>query len=139
MAPLSCRLIHQVWEIWLYWILSALRGGIWVYSWEVASHVQDLRENIPATERHSLRLLTCHKSKENGNRGQNSLRHVTPQSSLPLCLVNQAWSLGVIHRASNRKRMAKMQSWRTAQTLTRPRSIRRSKRTTNCGKFSRTC
>ena len=35
--------------------------------------------------------------------------------------------------------MAKMQSWRTAQKLTNPRSTGRSKRTTNCGKFSRTC
>ena len=34
---------------------------LWVYSWEEASHVQDLWENIPAAERHSLRLLTCQK------------------------------------------------------------------------------
>ena len=60
-GPCCLSPYHQVWEIWLYWILSALCGGIWVYSWEEASHVQDLWENIPTTERHSLRLLTCQK------------------------------------------------------------------------------
>ena len=38
-----------------------LCGGIWVYGWEEASHVQDLWENFPAAQRHSLRLLACQK------------------------------------------------------------------------------
>ena len=33
----------------------------------------------------------------------------------------------------------KIQSWRTAQRLITPRSTRRPRQTTNCGKFSRTC
>ena len=68
-------------------------------------------------------------------------RYVTPQSKrfLPPCLENQAWSLGVIHHANNRKRTVNMQSWRTAQKPVRPRSTTRSRQTTNCGKFSRTC
>ena len=45
----------------------------------------------------------------------------------------------MIHHASNRKRTVKMQSWKTAQKPIRPRSTRRLRRTTNCGKFSRTC
>ena len=69
-------------------------------------------------------------------RGKRETGVATP---LPPCLGSQAWSLGVIHLAGNRNRMTKMQSWRTAQRLIRPRSTRRSKRTTNCGKFSRTC
>ena len=60
------------------------------------------------------------------------------ETPLPSCLGNQAWSLGVIHLASNRSRMAKMQSWRTAQRLIKPRSTRRSRQTKNIGKFSRT-
>ena len=78
-----CRLssYHQVWEIWLHWILSGLCGGIWVFSWEEASHVQDLWENIPATARHSLRLLTCQKWEEKGKQESHLLsRHVSPQS-----------------------------------------------------------
>ena len=65
--------------------------------------------------------------------------HAAVETSLPLCLVNQMWSLGVIHLASNRKRTVKMQSWKTVQKPIRPRSTRRSRRTTSCGKFSRTC
>ena len=60
-GPCCLSPYHHVWEIWLYWILSALCGGIWVYRWEEASHVQDLWENTPATECHSLRLPTCRK------------------------------------------------------------------------------
>ena len=60
-GPCCLSPYHQVWEIWLYWILSALCGGIWVYRWEEASHVQDLWENTPATQCHSLRLPTCRK------------------------------------------------------------------------------
>ena len=41
------------------------------------------------------------------------------ETYLPPCLGNQAWSLGVIHRAINRKRMVKMQSCRTAQKAIR--------------------
>ena len=33
----------------------------------------------------------------------------------------------------------KTQSWRIARSLTKPRSVRRSKQTTKCGEFSRTC
>ena len=32
---------HQVWNDGLYWVLSDIRGGTWVCSWEGASHVQD--------------------------------------------------------------------------------------------------
>ena len=65
--------------------------------------------------------------------------HAAVETFLPPCLENQAWSLGVMHHANNRKRTVKMQSWRTAQKPIRPRSTRRSRQTTNCGKFSRTC
>ena len=54
-----CRLspYHQVWEIWLYRIVSALCGGIWIQSWEEASYVQSLWEDFPAPERHTVRLF----------------------------------------------------------------------------------
>ena len=58
--------------------------------------------------------------------------HAAVETSLPPCLVNQVWSLGVIHHASKQKRTVKMQSWRTAQKPIRPRSTRRSRQTTNC-------
>ena len=33
-GPCCLSPYHQVWEVWLCWILSALCGGIWVCSWE---------------------------------------------------------------------------------------------------------
>ena len=59
--------------------------------------------------------------------------HAAAVTSLPLCLVNQVWSLGVIHHANNQKRTVKMQSWRTAHKPIKSRSTRRSRQTTNCG------
>ena len=72
--------------------------------------------------------------KMNGKRGTGvetplPACHAAVETSLPLCLVNQVWSLGVIHHASNQKRTVKMQSWRTAQKPIRPRSTRRSRQT----------
>ena len=38
---------HQVWNDGVQWVLSFRCGGIWVHSWEWASHVRDLREIFP--------------------------------------------------------------------------------------------
>ena len=56
-GPCCLSPYHQVWEIWLYWIVSALCGGIWIQSWEEASYVQSLWEDFPAAERHIGRFL----------------------------------------------------------------------------------
>ena len=57
---------HQVWEGWLHRFVSAPSDGMWVQSWEEARHVQDLWEDVPAHQRHSVRLLAL--SKEMGQR-----------------------------------------------------------------------
>ena len=46
-APVACRPFVK-WKDWLYWFVSALCDGIWVQSWEEASQLQDLREDLPA-------------------------------------------------------------------------------------------
>ena len=46
---------------------------------------------------------------------------------------------GVTHRAIKRYQKVRMQSWRTARSLTRLRLTRISEQMTNCVKFSRTC
>ena len=68
LVPLLLKSVSIVSEVDMFqrnrifvWILSALCGGMWVHSWEEASHVRDLQENIPATERRSLRSLACQK------------------------------------------------------------------------------
>ena len=49
------------------------------------------------------------------------------------CLDVPAGVHGMTHRANSRHQVVKIQSWRIARSLTNPRSIGRSQRTTNCG------
>ena len=142
MAPCCLSPCLRVWEIWLYWILSALCGGIWVYSWEGASHVQDMRENIPATERHSLTLLTCQSVRKKGNRIRNSSpamsrrsRNASPAMSRKSSVVS--WIDSLRERSEQNGEDAVMEDC----TETHQAEINvRSKQTTNCKKkSSRTC
>ena len=55
------------------------------------------------------------------------------------CLDGQVWFPGVTHRVIKRHQTVRMQSWRTARSLIRLRSTRRSEQTINCVKFARTC
>ena len=121
---------HQVWEIWLYWILSALCGGRWVQSGEEAGYVQNLWEDFPAPERHSVRLLPSKVIRRRET--------AVEMSHLP-CLDGQVWFPGVTHRAIKRYQKVRMQSWRTARSLISLISTGRSEQMTNCVKFSRTC
>ena len=55
------------------------------------------------------------------------------------CLDGQVLFPGVTHRAIKQYQKVRMQSRRTARSLIRLRSTRRSEQTTNCVKFSRAC
>ena len=61
------------------------------------------------------------------------------QNASPAMSQRSVWFLGVTRRVNSRTQVAKTQSWRSARSLSNPRSTRKSKRTTNCAKFSRTC
>ena len=51
-------------------------------------------------------FLPAKSERKKGNRVETPLPacHAAVETPLPLCLANQAWSLGVIHHASNQKR-----------------------------------
>ena len=88
----------------------------WVFSWEGASYVRDLWENIPAAERHSLRLFTCKKCQEKGKQEWQLLARHSPQWKRLSRHVSEVKRGGTTNLVSNRNRMAKMLSLRTAQT-----------------------
>ena len=83
------------------------------------------------------------KVREKGNTGsRNSSPGMSRPQSKRFSAMSRKSSRGLlecIHHASNRKQTVKMQSWTTVQKPIGPRSTRRQRRTTNCGKFSRTC
>ena len=125
------------------WILSALCGGICVYTaGKKPATCRTCGKTFPRPNT-SLSQTSClpkvRGKRETGVENPLPACHATVETFLPPCLGNHAWSLGVTHHANNRKRTAKMRSWRTAQKPIRPRSTRRSRQTTICGKFSRTC
>ena len=116
-GPCCLSPYHQVWEIWLFWILFALCGGIGYTAVKKPAICRTCGKTFRATERHSLRLLA---RRDTGVATPLTPCLVAVKTPLPPCLGSQAWSLGVIHLASNRNRTAKMQLWRTAQRLIRP-------------------
>ena len=97
-GPCCLSPYHQVWEIRLYRILSALCGGIWIQSWEEASYVQSLWEDFSAAERHIGRFLTRQEWQEKGKQQSERLsghvstqpKHVTPAMSRRSSVVS--WS-----------------------------------------------
>ena len=118
----------------LWWHMGIQLGRIQPRAGLVGKHSRD-QTSLSRTS------YLAKSERKKGNRSRNLLSqtcHAAVETILPLRLGNQAWSLAVIHHASNRKRTVKMQSWKTAQKPVRTRSTRRSRRTTNCGKFSRT-
>ena len=113
---------HQVWKDLLHIFVSAFCGGIWIQSWEEASHVQDLCEDFPAFQRHSVRLHARQR------------RNASPaMSRRPVGFPE------VTRRVNSRHQVGKIQSRRIVRSLTNPRPMGRSKQTTICGIFSRTC
>ena len=76
-GPCCLSPCHQVWEIWLYQILSGLCGGMWVHSWEEASHVQAFpRPNVTLSD-----FLPAKSERKKGNGSRNSFPAMSRRKS----------------------------------------------------------
>ena len=128
-GPCCVSTSHQVRKMRVHWCVPSFSGGIWVSSWEEASHVQVLSEDFTTRQRLSLSPTSC-------------LARVQGERSLAVkrCLLHYLDALagyhGVIRLVNSRCQVARMRSWKTALNLTSQRSTGRSKLTINCRQFS---
>ena len=90
------------------WFVHAIRGGTGIPSWKGDSHVQHLRDDFPALQRHSVRF------------------RVVKMPLLPYLDVPVGF-LGVTCRVNSRHPVVKIQSRKSARSIT-------NLRTTNWGK-----
>ena len=111
---------HQVWEIWVYQFVSSRCGGKWVQVWEETSVLEDLWEDLPASQRLFGRL---HASQS----GQEKKKLWSKRVHAPV--VGLHW---VTRSVNTQKLVIKTCSGKAARRRTQWKSIARSRLTTRC-------
>ena len=71
-GPCCLSPCHQVWEIWLYWILSALCGGIWVAAGKKSATCRTCGKTFPRPNVTLSDFLPAKSERKKGNRSRNS-------------------------------------------------------------------